>query len=279
MRGRAAAAAPRTTGHTPRARAARGGLVGSCVRAWLEFRFAFAMSRRSRREKPKKTADSLPVSVKRGLASLIHGNETVISGMLDMAPESDLLGALIDVLAVNSLSAEGLLAQWFSAPMLSAYAASIGKSPKGNEITLAARIASAWASPSFQPPAVSARATDNSKAPGQLENADDGTASGDGGNANKRKRGGDSATVETTSTTVQAQRESYANKDGADGERHIRGVINTRHTEGRMECKVRWEGCDKSEDSWVDREAVSSEQLAKYEERKRRKQQQKLQQD
>ena len=61
------------------------------------------MSRRSSRTKPQKTAASLPDGVKRGLSSLISGNETVIAGMLDAAPDSDLLGALIDVLAVISL--------------------------------------------------------------------------------------------------------------------------------------------------------------------------------
>jgi hypothetical protein len=245
------------------------------------------MSRRSRREKPKKTADSLPDSVKRGLTSLIHGNETVISGMLDVAPDSDLMGALIDVLAVNSLSAEGLLAQWFSAPMLSAYAASIGKSPKGNEITLAARIASAWASPSFQPsvdrlPASnSARATNATKAPGQLEIVDDDTTSKDSIETKKRKRATDSGNIETDSVAVQAPPDvagstppddSSGKASWGNGDRKVRGVINTRCIEGRMECKVRWEGCDRSEDSWVDREAVTSAHLAKYEERKRRKQ-------
>ena len=37
-------------------------------------------------------------------------------------------GALMGVLAVNSLSPEGLLAQWFSAPILSKYAQHIGAS-------------------------------------------------------------------------------------------------------------------------------------------------------
>ncbi|KAJ1488492.1 hypothetical protein T484DRAFT_2092895 [Baffinella frigidus] len=110
------------------------------------------MSRRSGREKPQKTAAALPESVKLGLASIIAGNEVAIAGMLDASPDSDLLGALLGVLAVNSLSPEGLLAQWFSTPILSTYAQRIGKSSKGNEIILAARIASAWAKPSFQPP-------------------------------------------------------------------------------------------------------------------------------
>ncbi len=47
--------------------------------------------------------------------------------------------------------------------------------------------------------------------------------------------------------------------------REIRGVINSRYKEGRLQYKVRWKGCGKSEDSWVDREAVTEDQIARYE--------------
>ena len=50
------------------------------------------------------------------------------------------------------MSAEGVLAQWFTPEVLGTYATSIGKSPNGNAATLAARIASAWSHPDFQSP-------------------------------------------------------------------------------------------------------------------------------
>ena len=76
------------------------------------------MSRRSSRAKPQATATALAPSVKRGLASLICNNEAAIASMLDSTVDADLLGELVGVMAVNGLSAEGLLAQWFSAPLL-----------------------------------------------------------------------------------------------------------------------------------------------------------------
>lgn len=242
------------------------------------------MSRRSGRAKPQKTAASLPDSVKRGLSSLISGNEAVVAGMLDAARDSDLLAALIDVLAVNSLSPEGLLAQWFSAPMLSSYAASIGKSPKGNEITLAARIASAWAKPSFQPPAELAAndspGASNAGTAGLLEKMqalDDNTGSEDDGDvqAPPRKR---AKKLNVECGEVATGGAGAAGLDNHKRDRKIRGVTNIRYVEGRLQCKVRWEGCDKSEDSWVDRESVTSDQVAKYEKRRLRKQQQKVEQ-
>jgi len=51
------------------------------------------MSRRSGRDRPQKTAAALPESVRRGLASIIVGNEAAIAGMLDKSPDSNLLGA------------------------------------------------------------------------------------------------------------------------------------------------------------------------------------------
>ena len=76
------------------------------------------MSRRSSRAKPQATATALAPSVKRGLASLINNNEGAISSMLDSSPSADLLAELVGVMAVNGLSAEGLLAQWFSQQLL-----------------------------------------------------------------------------------------------------------------------------------------------------------------
>ena len=111
------------------------------------------MSRRSRRSAPAK-ALKLPQSVIFGLTSLVKGNETTIASMLskDSEDEKALVGALIECMSVNSLSAEALLARFFDASLLGDYcAAQLGKSAKGNAATLAARIAREWAKPSFTP--------------------------------------------------------------------------------------------------------------------------------
>ena len=68
----------------------------------------------------------------------------------DSEDEKALVGALIECMSVNSLSAEALLARFFDASLLGDYcAAQLGKSAKGNAATLAARIAREWAKPSF----------------------------------------------------------------------------------------------------------------------------------
>ena len=58
--------------------------------------------------------------------------------------------ALEEVMGVNSISAEQLLASYFEADMLSAYSSSLGKSGKGSAATLAARVAGEGAKPSFK---------------------------------------------------------------------------------------------------------------------------------
>ena len=120
---------------------------------------------RTRRE-PKKAA-ALPANVLRGLASLAEGNERAIAAMLDYQPANSALGGadlsaalvakLADTMAVNSLSAEALMARFFDDAMLGAYCVSrLGKSGKGNAATLAARVAKEWARPAFEPLAAAA---------------------------------------------------------------------------------------------------------------------------
>ena len=107
------------------------------------------MSRRSR-EKPK--AQVSP-SVRLGLGSIVEGNEASIRNMLDASASDDyLVEKLIECMGVSNLSAEMLLANWFSASILGEYAERIGKSSKGGVATLAERIAREWAKPSFAPP-------------------------------------------------------------------------------------------------------------------------------
>lgn len=238
------------------------------------------MSRRSAREKPQKTADSLPDNVKRGLSSIIAGNEAVISGMLDIAADSDLLGALVDVLAVNSLSAEGLLAQWFSAALLSAYASAIGKSPKGNEITLAARIAAAWARPDFQPPAEllpgatgAAGAAAAGPPPGQLLGSLAGL--GDDSESDEEERPHKRPKPEPSPASNVGEGGAAAADSAA--EPVVRAVTNTRPNpsgEG-IQYKVRWKGYVKSDDSWVSESQVTGKQIAAFEEKKASKKKQK----
>ena len=117
------------------------------------------MSRRSRRA-PKKAA-SLPAGVTTGLGSLVEGNESIIASMLSVddlpkdttdAQAKKLITSLTDCMSVNNLSAEALLARFFDASMLRSYCESrLGVSGKGNEATLAARIAKAWSKPDFEP--------------------------------------------------------------------------------------------------------------------------------
>ena len=117
-------------------------------------------SRRSSRRAPKKAAASLPTGVLTGLGSLVEGNESLIAKMLSVSdlPEDtseaqqQLKSALTDCMAMNCLSAEALLARFFDASVLRKYCEDrLGVSGKGNEATLAARIARAWAKPDFEP--------------------------------------------------------------------------------------------------------------------------------
>ncbi|KAL9190830.1 hypothetical protein ACHAXT_000536 [Thalassiosira profunda] len=118
------------------------------------------MSRRSSRRPPKNDVP-LPAGVKLGLASLVEGNESTVSSMLSVHPpdgaspdatSKTLVAALADCMAVNNLSAEALLARFFDVSLLSVYCEDrLRVSGKGNEATLAARIARAWSKPGFEP--------------------------------------------------------------------------------------------------------------------------------
>ena len=118
------------------------------------------MSRRSSRRVRSKKSSTLPAGTVRGLASLIEGNESLISKMLsvDNLPadqdeaRTKLMASITDCMSVNNLSAEALLARFFDAKVLSVYCdRRLGVSAKGNEATLAARIAKAWSKDTFTP--------------------------------------------------------------------------------------------------------------------------------
>ena len=104
----------------------------------------------SRRRAPKRKP--VAASVRAGLEDLAAGNVAAIASMLDkeLADEAAVADALEEVMGVNSISAEQLLASYFGADMLSAYSSSLGKSGKGSAATLAARVAGEWAKPSFK---------------------------------------------------------------------------------------------------------------------------------
>ena len=107
------------------------------------------MSSRRARSAPK--ANVSP-SVRVGLESIVEGNESSIRAMLSLGGDKATVEGLIDCMGVNSLSAEMLMANYFSASMLATYCRErINKSDKGGAATLAERIAREWAKPSFAP--------------------------------------------------------------------------------------------------------------------------------
>ena len=119
----------------------------------------------SRRARTATTAVVAP-SVRLGLASFCDGNESTVRQMTDAGAGDDLVEKLLGVMGVSKISAEQLLANYFSAGVLGAYARRIGKSDKGGQATLAERIAREWAKPSFEPPA-------SRKRPAEAEPAED----------------------------------------------------------------------------------------------------------
>ena len=119
----------------------------------------------SRRARTATTAVVAP-SVRAGLASFCDGNESTVRQMTDAGAGDDLVEKLLGVMGVSKISAEQLLANYFSAGVLGAYARRIGKSDKGGQATLAERIAREWAKPSFEPPA-------SRKRPAEAEPAED----------------------------------------------------------------------------------------------------------
>mmetsp|Transcript_195 Transcript_195/g.416 ORF Transcript_195/g.416 Transcript_195/m.416 type:complete len:240 (+) Transcript_195:106-825(+) len=132
------------------------------------------MSRRSsRRATAKPKASSIPPGVKLGFASLVEGNEELVSSMLSRKPRFDeseddrdsnsnsnsnnnalaLAVALTECMSTNQLSAEAFLARFFTSSVLGTYCTNVlGVSGKGNEATLAARIARQWTKPGFFDP-------------------------------------------------------------------------------------------------------------------------------
>uniref|UniRef100_A0A7S4K9F4 Uncharacterized protein n=1 Tax=Odontella aurita TaxID=265563 RepID=A0A7S4K9F4_9STRA len=163
------------------------------------------MSRRSSRRAPKKAAAALPERVRRGLASLVQGNESVVASMLSIDLSEDggegeadggknearLVSALSDCMSMNDLSAEALLARFFDASILSRYCVSrLGVSGKGNEATLAARIGRKWSRSDFEaiPPAAEAENGSKSKKRGPGDGEDGNCKKASDASAKPRKK-------------------------------------------------------------------------------------------
>ena len=236
------------------------------------------MRRRGRCARPL----CLPEPVSKGLRSLISGNEREIASMLDLpaspskseAKVSDeIYQGLVAVMSVNSLSAEGLLAQWFRQELLAAYAQRIGKSPKGNPATLAARIATAWSKPTFQPPVAAVSVEEGDAPPVAKRKRVSDSSSNDlpcGADAASQRQSISSAVTRQAPTAVD---HSMTGDDHNDPNRSIdstiRGIINYRlpkdGTSGLY--KVRFNDRELPP-KWVSQECVSAAQIDHFWDRK-----------
>ena len=95
--------------------------------------------------------------------------------------------ALKDCMSVNNLSAETLLARFFDVSVLRTYSETrLGKSGKGNEATLAARIAKAWSDPKFEP--LPLAAVEDSKEGGEKKGGKRKSSKGEEGEAGFKKK-------------------------------------------------------------------------------------------
>ena len=131
------------------------------------------MSRRSRA--PKDPLANLSAGVKLGLERLVADSAPEVASMLDKdkdVPVSDLVIACAAVMQQQQLSAESFLGRFFNVSLLSAHADVLGKSAKGNEATLAARIAREWQRPGFSIPDESGHGPDEDAAPAKRRKTD-----------------------------------------------------------------------------------------------------------
>lgn len=112
------------------------------------------MSRRSARQ-PAPGGGSfslLTPSVRRGLESICDFDEDAVGKMIPIRATTETTAqTLAKVMSVNAISAEVLLARFFSRELLGPYCEQrLGKSGKGDAATLAARVAREWAKPNFR---------------------------------------------------------------------------------------------------------------------------------
>ena len=157
----------------------------------------YKMRRRSTRQKVIPSL-KLPPNVLLGISSLIEGNEVIICSMLSVGKESDPVEKLVSTMAINSLSAEALLARFFDASMLSEYCETrLGKSGKGGTAVLAARIAREWNKSGFSPLTLK---TESAEVGSTIDATSSSVVSG------KRKRGNDFETKAESCRSIKLQR-------------------------------------------------------------------------
>lgn len=98
--------------------------------------------------------DALTQGVQKGLRLLVSSNKETIAAMLDKDAETEseeaLAMACAEVMGQQQLNAESFLARFVCRAVLASHCKEhLGKSDKGNEATLAARVARVWSAPSF----------------------------------------------------------------------------------------------------------------------------------
>lgn len=195
-------------------------------------------SRRSSRQSANSSTSSrsaIQPSVRRGLESLTMGNESYIATLLSVnvgtspCSSEKLADDLEECMKVNNLSAEMILAQFFDKSVLSKYSEStLKKSGKGSASTLAARIATAWAKPTF--------------AAGIVDSSSSSTAT----KRNREKDDGDSGD-KLGSTKKRQQVETSEIQEGDDDVEDWRKPLvflkgRLQHHEDQNTSSLRWEG-------------------------------------
>lgn len=147
------------------------------------------IARRSSRSRAP-TSFVLPANVLLGISTLVAGNESTIGAMLSVADPEDAAAVELAVVAcmrVNSLTAEGLLGQYFDKALLGKYCEDrLGKSGKGNAAVLASRIFKEWAKPSFTP--LPPAATSSAGASSSRASSSSSSSGGDGKGAKKKAK-------------------------------------------------------------------------------------------
>jgi hypothetical protein len=189
------------------------------------------MSRRAR-SAPKANVSA---SVRLGLESIVEGNESSIRAMLSLGGDKPVVEGLVDCMGVSSISAEMLMANYFSVGMLSAYARErLGKSDKGGAATLAERIAREWAKPSFTPMPLPAGKKRSQPESAPVEDADGKRAAAMADLLAKRAKtkGGMPSSSSTEAPPMQPPAQSKDEEDEEDGvyfnarSSSVRGLID-----------------------------------------------------
>lgn len=110
---------------------------------------------------PSCSSFCVPPSVRRGLASLVHGNEVQFRSMLNLNPADDVVQALVDCMMISGLPSNPdavhvsgflLVAGCFPVEILNAYAARLDLQDQTGCFGIADLLADTWANPTFSAP-------------------------------------------------------------------------------------------------------------------------------